>query len=265
VPETVSRFRIVALELERMYNHVHVIANLSKGASQTVLTSHLSWIFEECLRLNNEFSGDRFLRGINQIGDIKVNLNNLEKIKGKVKLLKEKFMELYSHSLKSWNFIDRIYKTASLSPEKALDIGITGPSLRACGIKCDLREFDDLYGDFKIITKEDGDALARMEVRSLEFMESCDIIMSQLDLMGDDKEESFKDIVDGEGIGYAESPTGIITYFVSLNNGKVEYVYVSTPSLFGFKAFADTLEGFIFTDFSFAFDSYGVSFADLAR
>ncbi len=264
--ENTKRVRIIALELERIYNHIYVMARLSKGAAQNVLTSHLEWLFEESLRTNKLFSSERFLKNFNSIGAVNFsNSANIETVKDRIKILEEKFGELYQHSLKSWNFIDRIYKTATLTSKQAISIGLTGPSLRATGVGDDLRKNENLYENFKTVIRKTGDALARMEARAYETLHSCDIILTQLEKLKNGVAKPKKGAKDGAGIGYCESPSGIVAYYVELKNGLVDYVYISTPSVFGYKAFADSFVGYIFTDFSFALDSFGINFADCAR
>ncbi len=265
--EKTERLRIIGLELERIYNHIHVIARLSKGAAQNVLTSHLEWLFEESLRTNKLFSENRFLKNTNGIGHIKAKEKNLQQINRRITQFKEKFTELYEHSLKSWNFIDRIYQTAVLTKERALAIGITGPSLRATGVDEDLRKYDEFYNGFKPCVKENGDALARMEVRASEIVQSCNIITSQIKRLKMAESENSQKIepANTDGIGVCESPSGILVYYIQTKGNSICNVYISTPSVFGYKAFADTLVGHIFTDFSFALDSYGINFADCAR
>ncbi len=264
--ENTKRVRIIALELERIYNHIYVMARLSKGAAQNVLTSHLEWLFEESLRTNKLFSSERFLKNFNSIGAVNFsNSANIETVKDRIKILEEKFGELYQHSLKSWNFIDRIYKTATLTSKQVISIGLTGPSLRATGVGDDLRKNEDLYENFKTVIRKTGDALARMEARAYETLHSCDIILTQLEKLKNGVAKPKKGAKDGAGIGYCESPSGIVAYYVELKNGLVDYVYISTPSVFGYKAFADSFVGYIFTDFSFALDSFGINFADCAR
>ncbi len=267
VKKSAKVVRLVALELERIYNHLHVIFSLSKAAAQNVLSSHLGWLFEEALRINGLFSSDRFLKGINRIGGVSfVNHANLGEVKERLQVLKEKFRELYDHSLRSWNFIDRIYRTAPVDREKAYALGLTGPSLRAAGIADDLRVYDEMYADLKVCSQQDGDALARMQVRACEILSSCDLVINAVDKIGGNmNEESEVGDLSSCGIGAAESPAGMVVYYVELKGGVIDYVYISTPSIFGYKAFADSVVGFIFTDFSFALDSFGVNFADCGR
>jgi len=268
LPEDVVRLRVVALELERLYNHVSVFLKLARGASQNVLTSHLSFVFEELLRINKDFGLNRFLKGVIVPGSIHINESaNFEYLVKRLIGLQGKFGELYEHALKSYNFIDRIHSTAPLDRELALKIGVTGPTLRACGVYEDLRMNEKGYEKLSVATEEDGDSLARMEVRAKEFLNSVDVIVDNLSKVGNAHKLEGADLrgLNGEGIGCSESPSGLLVYYVKLNNGILENVYISTPSVFGFKAFSESFKGFIFTDFSFAFDSFGIHFADCAR
>ncbi len=266
--EVTQRIRIVGIELERIYNHLNVISRLSNGASQNVLASHLEWLFEEALRANKLFSNSRFLKHINGLFIDKDNFKKLDELALKIKNIKEKFKELYEHSLTSWNFIDRLYKTAVLDQKKALKIGVTGPTLRAAGCREDLRVYEKFYDNFKVITKDKGDVLARMQVRAEETMLSCGMVINQIDKIKNMRQNNNKideSSISGSGMGYCESPSGLVLYFVNIKKGIVRDVYISTPSVFGFKAFADSFVGYIFTDFSFSFDSFGINFADCAR
>ncbi len=264
--EFTKRVRIIGVELERIYNHLYVILKLSKGASQNVLTSHLESLFEETLRINKAISNSRFLKNLNGLVIRNNRLNNLDYAKDKINYIKNKFQELYEHSLESWNFIDRIYKTATLTQNKALEIGVTGPTLRATGSNEDLRQYEHLYENLDIQTQTNGDSLSRMIVRAKEIINSCDIILNQIDKISNIKiKQKTHKISSGMGLGYCESPSGIVAYFIELKDSKVSDIYISTPSVFGFKAFAESLIGYIFTDFSFAYDSFGVNFADCAR
>jgi Ni,Fe-hydrogenase III large subunit len=268
IDETTKRIRIVALELERIYNHIYVIARLSKGASQNVLSSHLDGLFEELLRINQLFSNSRFLKNFNNLFIDRNRLSNLDEISLRLKKVKLKFSNLYEHSLESWNYIDRIYKTAALTQKQVLDIGVTGPTLRASDYEEDLRSYEKLYNDFKISTDSNGDSLSRMNVRAKEILTSCDIVENQINAIKNSKQDKDKTInrtISGMGIGYSESPSGLLVYYVEIKDNIIQNVYISTPSVFGFKAFADAFVEYIFTDFSFSFDSFGINFADCAR
>ncbi len=266
VSSSTKKLRMVLLELERIYNHILVMANLARAAAQNVLSSHLEWMFEESLRINELLTSSRFLQGANGIGKIRINTQNLETLLKRLSHIKERFTETYEHALKSWNFIDRLYSTAILEREKAYCIGITGPTAKASGIACDLRSHDNNYKEFHPITETGSDALARMEVRANEVLQSIDIITETVNNLDyNDRKGEPNIVADGKACGACESPSGLLAYYLSMEKGRIVNAYISPPSLFGFKAFAESIVGQIFTDFSFAYDSFGINFADCAR
>jgi len=87
--------------------------------------------------------------------------------------------------IKNRIFIDRCEGVGYISREKAIGIGLTGPSLRACGVEHDLRKdepylvYKDL--DFDVPTYTDGDTLARFYVRMEEMRQSVKILRQALE------------------------------------------------------------------------------------
>ena len=282
------KMRVIGLELERIYNHLFVISQLASAASQKVMTSHLQSIYEDLLRLNSDFFGSRFLKGFNGIAAAKnpVNVDALVHLLRRISALSDRFEYLYARALDSKNFMDRLHDTAKLDSETAMETGVTGPTLRATGIREDLRLHDPDYEGIRCATSQMGDSLSRMEVRAEEVFESVEIIS---DISGELKELSRLELAPvgipsgrdsgiepadggangfdgtGSGIGYCESPSGLLAYHVEIENGNISSVYAATPSLFGFKAITESLVGNIFTDFPFAVESFGAYFADAAR
>lgn len=269
------KLRIIALELERIYNHVYVISQLASAAAQKVMTSHLQAIYEDLLRLNDIFFGSRFLKGFNGIISIKksFDIDALLLLSHRVNDLSNQFEYFYKRALDSENFMDRLHDTGKLDSEAAMRIGVTGPTLRATGIREDFRLHDPDYKGLRCATSQMGDSLARMEVRAEEVFESVQIIS---DISGELKQSTYSEIDQakngmvklnhtGAGTGYCESPGGLLAYHVEIEDGKISSVYASTPSIFGFNAVAESLVGNIFTDFPFVIESFGVYFADAAR
>src|SRR5207249_10775539 len=76
--------------------------------------------------------------------------------------------------------IGRTQNVGVLSPELAINAGITGPMLRACGVNYDIRKVDG-YGfyprfKFRIPLGEHGDTYDRLMLRLLEMRESLSIL-----------------------------------------------------------------------------------------
>lgn len=323
VTGTDRRLRLIGLEMERIYNHLLVIARLAQAAAQKVLDAHLSALFEEALRLNRLFAGSRLLAGVNRIGGVSPMIaaggawaqrgpadgraadtrppdgpRALERLAGGVEVLRTRFERLYETSLSNRNYLDRLHLIGVAGAERALATGLTGPSLRAASDPTDLRNAEELLPGFAPITKAEGDSLARMEVRAEEILQSCDIVRSQIASLLEGgstgsgagasdrglpspaagaregrsevrakalQAKALRAAEGGSGIGAAESPSGTIAWWVDLSEGRIRRAYASTPSLFGFRAFAEVIASHIFTDFPFALESFGLSFADAAR
>jgi NADH-quinone oxidoreductase subunit D len=95
-------------------------------------------------------------------------------------------------------FIERFSGVCVLQPHRAIELGITGPVLRACGIPRDLRRDNPylIYNelDFDVITENDCDNYARALLRIREIEESHKIIAQIIDKMpqGDIRNQNIK-------------------------------------------------------------------------
>ncbi|HEY4612877.1 MAG TPA: NADH-quinone oxidoreductase subunit D, partial [Bacteroidota bacterium] len=84
-------------------------------------------------------------------------------------------------------FVERTDGIGVMSAEQALDLGVTGPNLRACGVELDLRRanpylvYDKM--DFEVPTFEGGDTLARYYQRMEEMRESTKIVRQAMEQM----------------------------------------------------------------------------------
>ena len=267
----VQNWRNILLEVERIYNHLHVISKLASAAAQKVLASHLSSLFEEALRLNEILTGSRYLMGINHVGRLHhiPSLENMQHAITSYSLISKRFERLFIHSVNNANYMDRLHASGTLTADQAISMGLSGPSLRACGVKDDLNTTISHLIQLPVITQNEGDALERMEVRAEELMNSCEYIINHLKISDawnfnpDEEIEPFNQ--SGEGCGIANSPSGAIAYYVTINDGMITYARVFTPSYVGMNAAAFSLDEHIFTDFPFIFDSFGVHFSDAAR
>jgi Ni,Fe-hydrogenase III large subunit len=262
-------WRSILLEAERVYNHLNVIYKLAAAAAQKVLAAHLCSLFEEALRLNACLTGSRYLMHINAPGKLRVvpHLLQIEKAITGYQQVQSRFEALYRHSLNNSNYLDRLHLAGTLSPKQAEGFGLTGPSLRACGVQDDLNGITEHLIGLPVVTQNEGDALARMETRAAEIVNSCDYIVSHLKVSDTWKQQETGNghgQDSGEGCGVANTASGALGYYVRIENGVIGQVKICTPSYAGMHAVSEALKDMVFTDFPFVFDSFGIHFSDAA-
>src|SRR5260370_31176946 len=118
----------------------------------------------------------------------------------------------------------RTQEVGKLSPELAVNAGITGPMLRACGVNYDVRKVDG-YGfyprfKFRVPLGDHGDTYDRLMMRVLEMRESIGILKQAFEQIPAGpvmnpkvKIRAFRPPV-GEAYGRIEGPTGELGFYL---------------------------------------------------
>jgi Ni,Fe-hydrogenase III large subunit len=108
--------------------------------------------------------------------------------------------------------------------------GAAGPVARASGFATDARLDEETYRSlsFEPIIMESGDALARLRVRLAEVEQSLGLASAtdEVAVLSTD----FRDEVSGRGAASVETPRGISTLALTLENGEVSAIELDTPS-----------------------------------
>ena len=187
IPKRVEYIRVLVAELNRLGSHFVAIG--SYGADTGALTPFF-WMLrdrEHILRLLEWASGARMLYNYIWIGglfyDLPVGFE--ERCSEFITYLKPKLAELEKLFINNKIFVDRTANVGVLPLDLAINAGVTGPMLRASGLKYDLRKVDgySVYPeiDFDVpIGKGEmgtvGDCWDRTSVRVEECHESIKII-----------------------------------------------------------------------------------------
>ncbi|MEO9364909.1 MULTISPECIES: NADH-quinone oxidoreductase subunit D [Candidatus Nitrosocaldus] len=139
-----------------------------------------------------------------------------------------------------------------LRKEDAINLGATGPVLRASGVEHDIRKVEpyDVYDelDFDVITMKEGDSFARAYVPWLEMYESVEIALQALEKMPSGPVRTKlgpnpKGAV-GEVFKRVEAARGELAYYlVSDGNPKPYRVKLSVPSFREIPVMAHLLRG----------------------
>jgi Ni,Fe-hydrogenase III large subunit/Ni,Fe-hydrogenase III component G len=183
-PDRARVVRTIALELERLYNHVGDIGNICAGASYHYGTSAGLRMKEALQKVNEQLSGSRFLRGLIVPGGIALDLTlGLEKsIAAVIDATGEELESLIERIENNPSLLDRFDRTGLLSREDAINLGATGVAARASGVDRDARR-DHPHAAYAhagpkvaVATADEGDVHARVNVRAAEARESMRLV-----------------------------------------------------------------------------------------
>lgn len=256
IPDQIKYLRVAMMEAERISSHLFVASRLTGGASQNIAHMNILLLREELLRAIASAFGHRYFFGVNRLGGISrpVNINGFQK---KIRQISDEYREIFHTLMDSRVFIDRLDRSAIIKGENS-----SGPAMRASGIKKDGRNLHRYYEglEFKTITSDGGDALARFMVRSGEIQESASIIEQALLHSGDLKadpevNERSDSFMAG---GFMETPSGDASMIIKVRDGKLESTGFMSPSILNMEAFAGSVSGNTFADFLFGYESLGI-------
>ncbi|PYJ50811.1 MAG: NADH-quinone oxidoreductase subunit D, partial [Verrucomicrobia bacterium] len=181
VPERAEYLRVILAELTRLQNHASLLGFLlnDMGAWGTPLM----YAFrerEKILDLFESLSGSRMMCDYMRFGGCRCDTPPgwMEHARKLVDAFPRFIDELEKLVVGNEVVIARTQNVGKLSAELAINAGITGPMLRACGVNYDLRKVDG-YGfyprfKFRIPLGEHGDTYDRLMMRVLEMRESVE-------------------------------------------------------------------------------------------
>jgi NADH-quinone oxidoreductase subunit D len=190
VPERATWTRTLLSELTRVMSHLVFLGSypLELGAITPIFYSFRER--EELQAVLEEATGGRMHLMFNQVGGLKADLPAgwLGRVDAAIQAVRTRLPDL--ESLLSGNEIihARARGVGILTPEMVVAYGVSGPIARASGVDMDLRR-DEPYlaygqlfaegGPGRVITRTEGDALARLECLleqvhvSLDLAEAC--------------------------------------------------------------------------------------------
>jgi NADH-quinone oxidoreductase subunit D len=259
VPKRAQYIRVIMTELQRAASHLAWVGFMGNdlGASSILL-----YAFEEredILEIFEEYVGARLTMNAMRIGGVPFDINDkiIEMIrKCLVEIPKKlKDIELLLSANRIW--LHRTKDIGVVSGEDAIEIGLTGPALRASGVKWDIRKnipyssYQDF--DFVVPLGTNGDLYDRYIVRMEEIRQSLRIVQQAVEKIpqGDiqAKVPKILKIPAGEVFHSIEAPKGELGFYIKSNGTeKPERVKVKSPSFINMQSLEAMAKGNLFAD-----------------
>ena len=260
IPPRADAIRALMNELGRIMSHIPSIGflMLELGAFTPIL-----YAFRERERIQSLFeavTGARMMFHYIRIGGVKADLPEgmpeimWDYIEGLERRLQPDFVDLIEGNE---IFISRTRGVGKMTPEKAVEMGLTGVPLRCTGVEFDVRKHYP-YGwyknlDFDVITDEAGDVEASYRCRIGEVRQSIRMIKQILENLPEG--EVLADLGrrlrpnEGDGIGRIESARGEYAVHVVSDGSDTPYrVHYRTPCTVNMQLLQEIVPGHYLPD-----------------
>jgi NADH-quinone oxidoreductase subunit D len=259
VPPRAAWVRTILTELQRIASH---LLWLGTHALDIGAITPLFYTFrerEEILKIFEKYCGARLTTHAFRIGGLLYEIYDgfEEDVKRFCRDFDNKITDYEDLLTENRIWVERTRNVGVLTPEDAIDLGVTGPVLRASGVKWDIRKafpyaaYDKF--DFEIPTGQNGDTYDRYLVRMEEMRQSRRIILQAIDTIPEGPVMARIGKVlkppPGEVYHSIEAPKGELGYYI-VSDGSVQpyRLRIRPPSFINLQAFNKMARGHLVAD-----------------
>jgi NADH-quinone oxidoreductase subunit D len=301
IPAKAQWMRVMLVELTRLNSHLVWLGThaLDVGAMSVFL--YVMREREDILRIFEAFSGQRLMTSYIRIGGLALEPPRSwdQAVRRFIGAFPSKIDEYEDLLTRNPIWLERTRGVAVVPAGDLLDLGVTGPCIRAAGIGWDIRKSEPYSSydkfDFEVPVAAEGDVYARYQVRVEEMRQSARIVKQALEGMPEgpwqadaphvvlpDREKMktqmealiyhFKIVTEGflvpQGEVYqtVESPRGELGYYVvSDGTARPFRVHMRTPSFGNLQGLPAMIEGRLLADTVAAMGSLDFVLGDVDR
>ncbi|MGK4581493.1 NADH-quinone oxidoreductase subunit D [Kitasatospora sp. HPMI-4] len=264
VPERAVWIRTLLAELNRVLNHLMFLGSYPLELGGITPVFHAFHGREELQHVLEEASGGRMHYMFNRVGGLKEDLPAgwLGRVRASVATVRSQLPVFEDLVLGNEIFRGRTAGIGALSREHVHAYGVSGPIARASGVDFDLRRDEPYlaYGELQdvltVVTREEGDCLARFECLLEQTANSLDLADACLDRLaqiapGPVNLRLPKVLKAPEGTTYAwtENPLGINGYYLVSRGEKTPWrLKLRSASYNNIQALTELLPGTLVAD-----------------
>jgi Ni,Fe-hydrogenase III large subunit len=269
VPARAQVMRGVALELERLANHVGDLGALSGDIGFLPTMSYCGRIRGDILNLTAVLCGNRFGRGLVRPGGLGFDAGRAEAdtITARLPLIMRDAESAVSLLWDNPSVLSRFEGTGTVDRRTATEIGLVGPAARASGIETDARH-DLPSGIYRMVhipmsVWDSGDVLGRALVRWMEIQRSAAFVLEQLaSLPGGEAAVTPGPMrADAMSVSVVEGWRGAICHAVLTDGqGRLWQARVTDPSFHNWFGLACVMRNQQISDFPLCNKSFNLSY-----
>ena len=240
VPPRAKYLRTLLNELERIHSHMLALAVMGELIGFHTLFMLLMRDREPVLALKEMVAGNRVQADYVMPGGVRrdVTPEKLERMRKGLDYVEER-MKYYGGVFEKDSVINsRLRSVGVLEKPDVSRYGFVGPIARGSGVKTDVR-YDDpyaAYGEipFNVVTRDEGDSMARTMVRVGEIFEATKVLRYIADHLPEGPigpKAMIRRVQAGEAIARVEAQRGQLMYYVVSKGGDKPYrLKIRTPS-----------------------------------
>lgn len=284
IPPKAQWMRVLLTELTRINSHLVWLGTHALDIGAMTVFFFCFREREDLLRLFEMFSGQRLMTSYIRVGGLALDPPRgwEKRVKSFMETLPSRIDEYESLLNTNPIWLQRTKGVGKLPVDEMLEIGMTGPCIRAAGIPMDARKMMPYSSyekfDFEVPTSTDNDVYARYAVRVAEMRESIKIVNQAMAGMPEGPVQAdapkvvlperekmktqmesliyhFKivtegfSVPEGEVFQIVESPRGELGYYVvSDGTAKPLRIHMRTPSFGNLQALPNLIENRMIAD-----------------
>jgi len=262
--------RALALELERIANHLGDLGAMAGDIAYQPAASYLGRLRGECLNLQQLLSGNRYGRGLVRPGgagfDIPAPM--AAELRSRLIALRDELGAIFPLLFDNASVQARFENVGRVTRDECERLGLVGPVARACEVPRDVRH-DHPYGIFRfahipVATAFAGDVLARALVRRLEVQRSLEFLLDHVDALP--RGEMLVPLAglrpDEITVTMEEGWRGEVVHVAITDaRGALRRYKVTDPSFHNWRALATAMRSNQISDFPLCNKSFNLSYA----